>query len=344
MPSKTDKKDHVVEIAEQTWQLMTATAIPPSPENFLVWYTYFDGFNLDINKEIDRRLATNEEFTPEVNTFLHTLAHQGETDPALLTEVHAATGEIITGILEGITSTNTSNQDYQKDLNNFGQDLKNVKDRRGMWNVINRLIGGSQKMESSSSILQDLLNRATEDITQLETRLEEAENAANTDGLTGINNRHAFENKMSEVCLDLKPDNPLSLLMVDIDHFKHFNDTYGHQVGDVVLRIVAQIFAPTLPPNAFPARYGGEEFVIILPGLDLAAAIPVADKLRDVIARRELRRGSDGVRLGKITISLGVSVARAGDDPEMIVERADKALYKAKENGRNRVESEVTAG
>ncbi len=344
MVSEVDKKDHIIKLAGLTWQQMMAASIPPSPDNFRVWYTYFADLNLDLKREIDRLLIAKESFTSEVNASLRELLSRGDSDPVLLAEIHEATGEIISGIIKGVTTANTSNEDYQKDIKKFAKDLKNIKSAQGLWDMMSGLEARSRKMESSTTILQDLLGRATADIKELETRLEETEKAANTDSLTGINNRHVFEKKMFEVCRDFKPETPFSLILLDIDHFKRFNDTYGHRVGDTVLRGVAQVFSPNIPENGFPARYGGEEFAIILPGLKLVEAVVVADKLREVIYGRELRRGSDGARLGRITISLGVAEARFDDDTESLVERADKALYRAKDNGRNRVESEVFTG
>ncbi len=344
MLCKDNTKNSVKKIAGQAWQHMTMASISPSPENFLVWYAYYSGFNIDLNKEIDRLLSTEENFTPEVNTSLYKLSHQGETDPALLSEIHAATGEIITEIIDGVRTTSINNQDYQKNLKNLDGDLKSIKNVQGLRDMMNGLVNGNQQIESSSNTLNDLLNKATFDIKQLETRLEEAERAANTDSLTGIYNRHAFEKKISDICHNMQPETPSSLIMIDIDHFKRFNDTYGHRVGDAVLRGVAQTFAPNIPENGFPARYGGEEFAVILPGIDLTEAMAVADKLRNTIARRELRRERDGAKMGKVTISLGVASVRSDDNAGSLVERADKALYKAKNNGRNQVESEVSRG
>lgn len=342
MPNSNNQVELIKKIASQAWQQMSTISIPPSPENFLTWYAYYSNSNLDLKKEVDRLLESKTDFTPEVIRSLYKFTHQGQPNPDFFSEIHAETGEIITEISNGVRTTSNRNQLYQKHLGTLGENLKNVKNTNELQDVIHGLVNKSNKMESSSDSLHKLLKRASANIKKLEDRLEEVEKTANTDALTGIYNRYALEKKLSESCLALKSGTHFSLLMVDIDHFKQFNDTYGHRVGDVVLRSVAQTFAPQTPENAFSARYGGEEFVIILPDLKLTQALSVAEQLRETIARRKLRRESNGTTLGKITISLGVAEARAGDNGGSIVERADKALYRAKENGRNRVETEIT--
>ena len=334
MTKRTISKDKIRETARQAWRKMAQLAIQPSPRNFRVWYSYYAAYNPDLSKAIERLLEAGENFSPEQNDALYKIACQGETDADFLAEIHKVTGEIIAGI----ATATLSNQDFQKNLSGVGESLNEIKDIHQLRDLINNLTKGSKEMESSTAFLQARLDQATADIKELQSQLEETEKIANTDSLTGIYNRHAFENKLAEICSG-RGNQSAALIMIDIDHFKKFNDAYGHRIGDTVLRGVAQVFAECIPLEAFPARYGGEEFAIILPDLDLSQAREVAETLRQIIARRELRRGRDGARLGKITVSLGVAVIRPGDDGEGLVERADEALYRAKGNGRNRVET-----
>jgi diguanylate cyclase len=130
---------------------------------------------------------------------------------------------------------------------------------------------------------------------------------------------------------------PLSLLLFDIDHFKSFNDSYGHLTGDQVLRLVGLSMKQTIKGQDITARYGGEEFAVLLPNTALRQALTVADHIRRAVMAKELKKKSTGEILGRVTISVGVSMLKQGDDPDALIERADACLYAAKRNGRNRV-------
>ena len=134
---------------------------------------------------------------------------------------------------------------------------------------------------------------------------------------------------------------PLSLLLFDIDHFKSFNDSYGHLTGDQVLRLVGLSLKQTIKGQDITARYGGEEFAVVLPNTALRQALTVADHIRRAVMAKELKKKSTGEILGRVTISVGVSMLKQGDDTDALIERADACLYAAKRNGRNRVICEV---
>jgi diguanylate cyclase len=125
--------------------------------------------------------------------------------------------------------------------------------------------------------------------------------------------------------------------MFDIDHFKSFNDSYGHLTGDQVLRLVSLSLKQTIKGQDITARYGGEEFAVVLPSTALRQALTVADHIRRAVMAKELKKKSTGEILGRVTISVGVSMLKSGDDTYSLIERADACLYAAKRNGRNRV-------
>ena len=125
--------------------------------------------------------------------------------------------------------------------------------------------------------------------------------------------------------------------MTDIDHFKNFNDTWGHLTGDQVLRLVAMSMKQNVKGQDIAARYGGEEFAVILPNTVLRSALTVADHIRRAVMSKELMKRSTGQNLGRVTISLGCATARKGDTVQSLIARADACLYAAKRNGRNRV-------
>ena len=130
-------------------------------------------------------------------------------------------------------------------------------------------------------------------------------------------------------------------MMTDIDHFKRFNDSYGHLTGDQVLRLVAMSVKQNVKGQDVAARYGGEEFAVVLPNTVLRSAITVADHIRRAVMTKELMKRSTGEHLGRVTISIGVAVLKPNDTPATLIERADGCLYAAKRSGRNRVISEA---
>ena len=165
---------------------------------------------------------------------------------------------------------------------------------------------------------------------------------ATLDALTGLNNRHQFAIRLREETASAKRQNtPLCCIMKDIDFFKKVNDTYGHAVGDCVLKNVARTIKKELRENDIPARYGGEEFAILLPHTTLEEATLVAQRLRCAIEKKKINieeYNIEGTKQLNVTISIGVSAYnKAQKEPEQLYQNADKALYKAKEGGRNRV-------
>jgi diguanylate cyclase len=159
-----------------------------------------------------------------------------------------------------------------------------------------------------------------------------------TDGLTGIANRRSFDAALdSAIEAAEKGSRPFSVLLADIDRFKNFNDTYGHLVGDRILRFVARTLKQCIKGNDKPARYGGEEFGVVLPSTFLSGAQVVAEQIRHQIGSAELTNRTTGEKFGTITISIGVAQYRKGDTAASLLQRADRALYEAKSSGRNRV-------
>ena len=163
-----------------------------------------------------------------------------------------------------------------------------------------------------------------------------------TDALTNIGNRKFFEEKMTKYMTNYnKLGQDLCLILCDIDFFKKFNDSFGHQVGDQVLKVVAHVIKKELGSDGAAARYGGEEFAILLPKTKLADGEILAEKIRSVISKRIIKNKNTGANFGRITMSLGVASAQPGITIEDLIQKADSALYLAKSNGRNMVQSEL---
>jgi diguanylate cyclase len=208
-----------------------------------------------------------------------------------------------------------------------------------------RLLAETRRMQHTNRDLEHKLDASREDIAALQRDLDDVRRESMLDPLTKIANRKSFDEGI-EVAIGEADANdaPLCLLIIDIDHFKNFNDTYGHQTGDQVLRLVAMTLKSNIKGQDLAARYGGEEFVAILPFTDLSGAVIVAENIRRAIQAKELLKRSTNEKLGRITASFGVAAYRPGDTPMALIERADRCLYAAKHAGRNRVISEAELG
>ena len=174
-------------------------------------------------------------------------------------------------------------------------------------------------------------------ISKIKELLSEYEYNATVDSLTGLYNRRwldAMFKRIMQRCATNQE--PLSVLMIDLDFFKQFNDTHGHIAGDRALRVIARSIMQNLRPEDLVTRYGGEELFALLPGLDLAAAMAVAERLRVAISKAEIRV-HDGLPLPSLTASAGIAEMRAADTPDQLIHAADEALYRAKHRGRNAV-------
>jgi diguanylate cyclase len=197
-------------------------------------------------------------------------------------------------------------------------------------------------MEATNQKQEARLHESKREIRELQQNLDAVRTESLTDPLTQLANRKAFDAVIAQAIADAHArSEPLSLLMTDIDHFKTFNDSFGHLTGDQVLRLVAMCMKQNVKGQDTAARYGGEEFGVVLPKTPLRAAVTVADHIRRAVMTRELMKRSTGEHLGRVTISVGAATLRKDDTAQTLLERADACLYAAKRHGRNRVRCET---
>jgi diguanylate cyclase len=231
---------------------------------------------------------------------------------------------------------------YDASLSDAAKELLLAKKADQIKSIIESLLHSTSEMRETNKTLEDRLILAKNEISNLQQSLEAIRAESLTDPLTGLGNRKYFD-RMIDMAVQsaLASGEPLSLLLFDIDHFKSFNDSYGHLTGDQVLRLVGLSLKQTIKGQDITARYGGEEFAVVLPNTALRQALTVADHIRRAVMAKELKKKSTGEILGRVTISVGVSMLKQDDDTDALIERADACLYAAKRNGRNRVICEV---
>ncbi len=330
------------EFAHAAVASMAKHGIAPTPINFTVWYEYHAGRDHNLARAVDGIVAAQQRFTPEVVLALY----EQHLSPARLFHASRHTAEKLDAVMHElrghIDQAEQNTRAYGSQLEQFSGQLDALPDSpAGVDSLVDTMLLDTRDMQERNKDLESRLAEATAEVQQLRQSFEQARREALTDPLTGLANRKAFEQSMHLLVQDtLKGQAPLSLLMLDIDHFKHFNDEYGHQTGDTVLQLVGRMLADNVKGQDVAARYGGEEFAILLPFTTLEQAIKLADGIRRTIAARKLVKRTSGQDLGRVTISVGAAQYRPGETLSGLIQRADDALYAAKRAGRDRVLSE----
>lgn len=337
-----DEFSRTLGYAETAMGQIRALKQAATPRNFEIWYTYSTGHNQALNQDINETLVRNgtlaeADLSRIYDKFLSPIRFSDKIDEV---------GNQIVGEIEQVMSMIDvaigSSNEFSESLAGVQEQFNTSADREQLRVIVETLVRATKEVEEANHSLQKRLVDSRQEISTLQENLETVRTESLTDPLTTLSNRKFFENsilKMLEECRS--KDTPLSVILMDIDHFKKFNDTFGHLTGDQVLRLVAMALKHNVKGQDVAARYGGEEFVVLLPKTALTAAVTVADHIRRAVMGKELMRRSTGETLGRVTISLGVATWRKGDTVATLLERADNCLYSAKHAGRNCVVAET---
>jgi diguanylate cyclase len=323
---------------------MLAHEVPPTPENYAVWYAYATGLVPELKRTIDILMSNNQEFSQALSAELYSRFCDTGRHFNLLQETGGRLQYAVDQVMRYVKTASGDASDFGKVLDRYSTEMGGAPGDEEVRALVSGLILETQRMAETNRSLESKLSQSSGEIAELRQNLEVVRREAMTDALTGIPNRKFFESRLREAARDaMESGETLSLLIADIDHFKQFNDTYGHQLGDQVLRLVARTLTDCVKGRDTPARYGGEEFAIILPQTRLTDAGGLAEQIRRSMMRRRIVRKNTGDDFGTITLSIGVAAYRPGEQLLETVRRADAALYRAKRGGRNRVVAEEAA-
>ena len=309
-----------------------------TPRNYEIWYVYATGYNPPLNKVSNETLARSGRLTDvDLEQIYESYLSQIKTTDRIDKVGSQVVGQI-DDVMTMLSEALGMSSNYDATLNGASQTLSAAQTLDQVKSIVETVARSTRQMRDTNKVLEERLATSKSEISNLQHSLEAIRAESLTDPLTGLGNRKYFDRMIeTAVQTSLANNEPLSLLMFDIDHFKSFNDSYGHLTGDQVLRLVGQSLKQLMKGQDITARYGGEEFAVVLPNTALRHALSVADQLRRTVMAKELKKKSTGEILGRVTISVGVSLLRPDDDTDALIERADTCLYAAKRAGRNRV-------
>lgn len=316
-------------------RLLAKYRVPPSPLNYRIGYDCVAGKNLELAEEIshlnDTELDSAKQFWSSYQRFY---VQDHETFDQIRRELR----KMVSQAQQEFQNSGKQLAGYSVTLDGFSRVLEENSDSKTMKSNLQHVLQDTQTMQVSQGQMVATMAQIISEVDALKKELDQVKEEANTDSLTGIHNRKAFDAELEATMRQAsEQDKQFSLLMIDIDHFKKFNDTYGHLVGDKVLKYVAATLKRCLKGKDLAARYGGEEFGVILPETDERGAMVVAEQIRAAISGQHLKDSVRGTNYGQITASIGVGVYHIDEKIIDLIERTDQALYRAKSQGRNRV-------
>ena len=313
-------------------------SIPANPHNFKIWYEFFLGTNTKLKQVLQPLLQTNADFSEEQCAEIYAEFFGAKDYTAEMNSWSEEMDAVVREVSSVLSETGGDTETYREALQVFSGDLEGAGSAADIKQMVLKMTSDTQVMAARVSQLQAQVQTSGEQVAKLNEELTEARADALADGLTGVANRKCFDVTLADAMIyAAETDTPLALVITDLDHFKKFNDTYGHPVGDQVLRVVGRTLTGMTKGRDLAARYGGEEFAIILPETDLKGAVTVAENLRRAVSTKKLKRKGSDTPIEPLTLSLGVTTYIDGEPPSTFINRADQALYKAKRSGRNRV-------
>lgn len=334
MATANAPKAQATDVVGQIVYALRTMGVAPMPRNYQLFYEAYIGTNGALTQKLAAlgSYATQEELDALAAEFL------GTAQVEVIERVHDKILSELEGLLTLLRQEQQSMESYTKLLGetanrinskaNFSTDL--------IRNAVHLLTEATGNKMAQGERTVGTMVEHSEEMDQVRRELDEYKRIANTDSLTRLANRRAFDERLAAL-YDAAPNLPVSaLILADIDNFKKINDSFGHPVGDKILATVASVIRANVRKDLFVARTGGEEFAIIVEGNTADEVMVICERIRYALETRSFRNARSGVHYGPITISLGYSMGSQAPDAGSLYANADIALYHAKHTGRNR--------
>lgn len=331
-----DNLENSFKILKKTVPLMLKHKMAAVPTNYALWYTYAANDTPDLNETVDKLLdqVNSVSNVRAEELYRNYVAEKQEVTPWQLRKTIEA---MVIEMSQTVKDTKTDTNSFRDTMDGCLDDLEKVE-KEG-WTVeevmglVRNLVKDAQEIRRSTLNFSAALSSAEKEIAQLRAELEKSQQNALYDSLTGLCNRRFFDAELDSLTEQKK----LCMILVDIDHFKKFNDTHGHIMGDHVLKGVAKKLQQNCRDGAQAYRFGGEEFAVLIPGVDMKRSLHIAEGMRRSIEKIQIKDRKSGQTIGGITASFGVAQLKPNMQPIELIEQTDKQLYDAKNLGRNRV-------
>lgn len=337
-----DSVERSAEYLRLALPLMSRQKAALTPISYSIWYEYVAGMNQALRARIDE-LTRDGRLLDDSTTLDLYRRYVAEVDHETAERVSNELQKVMFDVSQSAAETGHTAGEFGDALEAWSAGVSEAPDpSTTATSHLESLLAHTQDMQNSVSVLKTRLEDSQKEIEVLRREVNRAREAALADGLTGLANRRGFDIALASCLAGLGADERgPSLLIADIDHFKHVNDRYGHLFGDKVIRAVAQILMDNVKGRDTAARYGGEEFIILLPNTPLDGAQALAEQIRSTIESCRIRRLDNQEYIESITLSLGVARHLPGETADDLLARADSALYRSKMEGRNRVTVEA---
>ncbi len=336
-------------VARKVLPFLTKKELPVTPNNYRIWFEYFMGENEEIKTHLDELLESDTKFTPELNDQLYekffVRDFEKESSERTLKEIDVAedtsakASDLIMSTIKDLLESSEITSEYGQKLKSYTQDVGMAQKIEDVKNLLTSMVRDTHEAEHTNVKIQKKLKNSSVELKKINLDLTVARKEARTDKLTGLYNRRMFDELLKnhiELMENEKKD--CSIIMLDIDFFKKFNDLYGHPVGDKLLKAVSVEIVEKVSDNGLICRYGGEEFIVLCPDIDVGKAFELAECIRYGIRDEvEFTVKSSPV---SVTVSLGVSQIRPGDGKTSLIERVDAAMYRAKKSGRDNTKTD----
>lgn len=321
---------------------LTGFDLPVTPAHYEVVFAYQTGSPADLVKDIDDALGRGKTITHELSETLHEKYFVSTRLSTQMVETGETIARELDQVVSALRAAGAQTRDYGETLRSVTTADTTRLDPSGFRQLVARLVSATSDMAAQNQQLSMQVEQSTHQVESLKSALQSVKVEALTDRLTGLANRRMFDNALeTKLAEAAEARAPLCLIFCDIDHFKRFNDLWGHLVGDQIIRYIASVLRSHSSGDALAARYGGEEFAVILPRTSTVEARALAEAMRNAVRSKHLSRRSSGESIGAVTVSMGLAEWRHGDSASTLIERADQCLYFSKRNGRDKVTTDT---